>query len=359
MTPIKILANPRTVLFSDIHPFYRWEKQLREQGLKVSIHFDHKKLKPSGNDYLIINHRYFGSQWTDLLNADPTNSPLVRYLQDVKKQVKKLLWWDAHDTSVSGSFQVIPYVDSFIKNQILKNRDYYTAIDNLPNMRVWLDPNIEQKQFYPCPQDQLHKIKLSWNLGYNDRRFFPFKLHYFLSNIIQYNILPLRFTKVDQPRPLDLTFRGKANYDNQFPEQNAVSLQRNKVFELLKSLNLKATYGKVVSRKQYLKELSQSKICISPFGYGEICYRDFESFIAGSMLIKPSVEHLQTFPNFFIPNETYIPVAWDLHDLKDKAEDAVANYNLTKEIARNGQDLYKKVINDPQIFINSLKNLIT
>lgn len=359
MSVIKILASPRTVLFSDLHPFFRWKKELKDQGIDVSFHYDHKKLNLTNRDHLIINNRYFRGDWVKSSgNGLNDYTKVIEYLKQIKQQTKKLFWWDANDTSVSSSFAVIPYVDLFIKNQVLKDKNYYTAVNNPPNLRVWINPEVEQKQFVPCPKDQLYKIKLSWNLGYNDRRYFPFKLHHYLSNITPYSIKPLRFTSVDTPRNLDLTFRGKANYDKQFPHVEAVSTQRNKVFDLLGSLNLNVTFGTVVSRKQYLKELSHSKICISPFGYGEVCYRDFETFIAGSLLIKPSMEHLETFPNFYIPNETYIPVAWDLHDLRDKAEDAILNYAHQKEIARNGQEFYRKVVNDPKIFIDSLIKLI-
>ena len=89
MISIKILASPNSVLFSDIHPFYKWEKQLRDQGLNVSIYFDHKKLRLSENDYLIINNRYFGKKWNQPSDADPASTPLIKYLQEVKKKFKK------------------------------------------------------------------------------------------------------------------------------------------------------------------------------------------------------------------------------------------------------------------------------
>ena len=76
--------------------------------------------------------------------------------------------------------------------------------------------------------------------------------------------------------------------------------------------------GNGVSRKQYLQELSQSKICFSPFGYGEVCWRDFEATLFGSLLIKPDMGHLKTDPDIYVDNETYISVAWDYADLSEK-----------------------------------------
>lgn len=97
---------------------------------------------------------------------------------------------------------------------------------------------------------------------------------------------------------------------------------------------------------------------ISPFGWGEICYRDFETLISGAVLIKPSMEHLQTYPNIYIPNETYIPVDWNLSDLEEKLEDLLNNYTSYKHIAENAQELYKTNINSAQLFVDCVKRMI-
>jgi hypothetical protein len=73
-----------------------------------------------------------------------------------------------------------------------------------------------------------------------------------------------------------------------------------------------------VSQKEYYQELLSSKICVSPFGYGEICWRDFEAVLCRCLLIKPDMAHLQTTPNIFIPYESYVPVKWDYSDLEEK-----------------------------------------
>ena len=49
-------------------------------------------------------------------------------------------------------------------------------------------------------------------------------------------------------------------------------------------------------------------MAFSPFGQGEVCYRDFEIFEFGVVMIKPSMERINTNPNPYIENETYIPV---------------------------------------------------
>lgn len=69
---------------------------------------------------------------------------------------------------------------------------------------------------------------------------------------------------------------------------------------------------------RYVRELKNSKIMFSPFGFGEICPKDFEAIMNGCLLIKPSVEHLNTYPQTHVAYQTYVPVKWDLSDLKEK-----------------------------------------
>lgn len=75
--------------------------------------------------------------------------------------------------------------------------------------------------------------------------------------------------------------------------------------------------GNGVHQAQFLAELRHCKTCLSPFGYGEVCWRDYEAVLSGAVLIKPDMSHVATDPDIFIPWETYAPVAWDLSDFPD------------------------------------------
>ena len=61
-------------------------------------------------------------------------------------------------------------------------------------------------------------------------------------------------------------------------------------------------------------------ISVVPFGYGEITLKDFESFMNGCILAKPSLNHMDTWPDFYIEDKTYIPFSWDLLDIIEKIE---------------------------------------
>ena len=72
-----------------------------------------------------------------------------------------------------------------------------------------------------------------------------------------------------------------------------------------------------VDAERYFADMQHSKVTFSPFGWGELCFRDFEAIRAGSVLVKPDMGHLETWPNIFVPGETYVPVRWDGADLAD------------------------------------------
>ena len=57
-------------------------------------------------------------------------------------------------------------------------------------------------------------------------------------------------------------------------------------------------------------KIKKFNFSISPFG-GEICYREFESFLYRCVLIKPNMEHLRTWPDYYIENKTYLPMKQD------------------------------------------------
>ena len=84
----------------------------------------------------------------------------------------------------------------------------------------------------------------------------------------------------------------------------------------LREFNVARDFG--VGQREFLRELGASKICYSPFGYGEVAWRDYEAIAYGSLLLKPDMSHLETDPDVFIAGETYVPVKWDFSDVEEK-----------------------------------------
>jgi hypothetical protein len=66
-----------------------------------------------------------------------------------------------------------------------------------------------------------------------------------------------------------------------------------------------------------MREMRGARLCFSPFGYGEVCWRDYEAILCGALLVKQDMSHVETAPDVFLPNETFAPVAWDFSDLSE------------------------------------------
>lgn len=95
---------------------------------------------------------------------------------------------------------------------------------------------------------------------------------------------------------------------------------RGRALEAISSLRLESSVcsSSLTSAKKYWRELESAKVCVSPFGYGEVCWRDFEAIVSGAALVKPDMSHMTTAPDIFVPFETYVPVKWDWSDLSEK-----------------------------------------
>ena len=120
--------------------------------------------------------------------------------------------------------------------------------------------------------------------------------------------------------------------------RETVKLQRLKIESLLKNI----TNTNRLNRRQYFKELNVSKLSISPFGWGEICIRDFETFICHSCLIKPDMSLVETWPNYYIKNKSYVSFNWNMEDFNDCINNILNQNKKIKEISDYGREIYTK-----------------
>ncbi|MCF2906662.1 glycosyltransferase [Octadecabacter sp. CECT 8868] len=111
-----------------------------------------------------------------------------------------------------------------------------------------------------------------------------------------------------------------------------------------------------VSPQQYLAEMAQSRLCFSPFGYGELCWRDIEAFMTGAVLIKPDMGHLKTLPDLYEADVTYHPVEWDFSDLADVVTKALADEDGRERMAQAAYDRVKHYVDTAQ-FVQDMSEL--
>ncbi len=64
--------------------------------------------------------------------------------------------------------------------------------------------------------------------------------------------------------------------------------------------------------------------------------------MGGARLLKPDMSHIETWPDLFVDGETMIAHRWDLSDREEVIGEAIANYDAMLEIAREGQERYRR-----------------
>jgi len=139
-------------------------------------------------------------------------------------------------------------------------------------------------------------------------------------------------------RPIDLHARVEAKGVHWYEKmRQEASTQAAKL-----SGRFRVSYSGRVSRRHYFEELANSKLCFSPFGYGEVCWRDFEAMSTGSLLLKPDMSHLRLVSDFFRPYETYVPLSWDFSDLEEKVAHYVRHDSERESIARNAFEFLRE-----------------
>ena len=118
-------------------------------------------------------------------------------------------------------------------------------------------------------------------------------------------------------------------------EQSWYGEMRRQAEHLITGLtDLTVAQGPGISRDLFLEEMRRAKICFSPFGYGELCWRDIEAIAFGAVLLKPDMSHLRTEPDLYRDDETYVACRWDFADVEEKIRDLLSDAPRRTRIAQ-------------------------
>ncbi len=334
MTTINILSpgftSPNSAAF--LFPLIVFRRALKAHNINIKI-INTLNEGTTQCDYLLIDSKYFKHHWAQGLDKT------IETITNLNNKTK-VIWCDQADSTGTFLGQVVPHVHKYLKAQLLKEKkaymqphyasrvytDYYHKKHEISDDEPYIRQPIQD-------QDQLKKLDLSWNSGlmhygligpYLQRIYakFPFKNMLHFSGALK---------RANTPRQNNITCRMGIPYS-----RATARFQRE---EMRKILSKHLPTDKL-SRRAYFKELTQSKICVSPFGLGEITLKDFECFLTGAVLLKPDMSHMDTWPNLFIDNETCLFHDWDLSTVQEKIEWALDNRNHSIEIAQNGQNTY-------------------
>ena len=274
----------------------------------------------------------------------------LEFLRAVRQKYERIAFFNGNAGGGIPRLEVLPYVDLFFNKAVFRDRSLYSRrfygdelfSDYYHQKYGVVDDQPTLRQVIGDPQD-LQKIRLSWNIGVAD---FPNQVLRQRAAVACARLVGLRTAKPffhrdfwraapgpQAPRPYPVHARLG------FPARKSIHFQRKLILEKIGEHPGFLT-GRV-PQAQYNREVRGSRIVLSPFGWGEICHRDYEAVYNRALLLKPDMSHIETWPDVFIPSETYAPFDWDASDLVQKAERYLEDEGERRRVTGNAFDAYR------------------
>ena len=354
MKTVNILIDNSKIVTYLISPIRYNKSILNEMGCKINFFYKPSKSCFSCDILLLVSKTVLSLvQEKKVIITEP--SPTIELIKKAKQYANKVVWLDSSDSTTVTHFELLPYIDLYLKKQLLVDKSLYgknfvggRIFTDFYNSRFNIRDDVLFKQFFPPDPKLLFKVDLSWNIGLGDM----FKA-FTKTNTIQRLFLKanstnykINFTSPRINKENDIFIRTTSNLERKlvaFHRQELVA----RLQKIIDSNQLSgSTKGKWLTTKEFRKALTITKILPSPFGWGEIGVRDFEAFIFGAALLKPDMQHLETWPYYFINDKTYCSFNWDFSDLENKIKELLDSEEKRLQIAFEGQDVYRKSISD-------------
>lgn len=262
------------------------------------------------------------SQWD--VKADQVGSLIDRIREGMP--TAKIVFLDWYAPVHLPQTEVLPLVDLYVKKHVLKDREPYSSgmyDTNLVEYEAQWQPEFKDTKFLVADPGQVEqKLFVGWNFGTDRLR--------------RKQLRQRMYDNTDRPIDLHCRICAPNSRDMWYTHM------RGRAYDAAQALaNGPLGTGRILvetkrlALSRYLDEITHSKLCFSPFGYGEVCWRDFESILAGAVLVKPEMSHLLTHPNIYVPHETYVPVRWDFADLESQCERYLKDACARKRIITN------------------------
>jgi hypothetical protein len=303
-------------------------------------------------DLLILVRRYH--------DGKRSTEEIKKELIALKKNFTKVIYFDDSAATSVILFNIFEFVDEYWKRSIFKNLDLYK--EKLYGGHLFSDYyhdkysiNDGNDSFFNQTSNgvDLTKLKIAWNIGigafpiarnntlnreYGKVRRLVTGLSAMPSIIPVRGAIKLYMNSMRSELGKDINIKQKKNnLSGRFESdiyRNSIGHQRVLMQEKIKNKNIFLT-GKV-DRWRFTQESFSVRGMLSPFGWGEVCYRDFEAAIGGAVLIKPDMSHVETWPNIFT-NKSYISLSWDLNELDsfDIDDLSIDTVNVARKIYLN------------------------
>lgn len=324
------------------YPLVFARKELRDLGVEVSFFDDLSDAFFDCDAAFVASHQVAhneGLPWAD-------GPAFGIYAEKLRSRTPgRLIWFDLRDSAGTPQFAVLPHVDLYCKQSLYRDRSLYRC--SLYGNRLFTDyfhreygVCDDSDEEYPFLDEAFeHKVCVSWDLGVRYNRLGTglvdrsIRLVREVGPALLGDGVRVGVTSPDVPRHIDIAALMSVD---RYPRSTIAQQRRIALQKLSPHASNKVLVGKVPAG-EYVKVLRASKLILSCFGAGEICYREHEAWEAGACVMMPDMSPLETWPLKYRSCETYWPLQWNLTDLEASLEHLLSSDELRLDIAREGQ----------------------
>lgn len=297
---VLVYYNPIRISWSQIYPFVFYGAELARQ-YDVEFRFEPidtllngYNRKPRNADIVLVQPWFttpvevLGQVLDRLANSNPD------------AQISFLDSYAHNDLRLARTID--PYITYYLKKSLFKDRSqYFKTFEGDTNLVDYYGKLYGMKHDpvnWEVPETILPKLRLSPN---------------FLTAPHFIDMLSRPAQPERQNRHLDVSVR----LGGQDAHGSYAAMRRHADRLMSQIGHITRSPSGTVSFKKYMSEMKTARLCFSPFGYGELCWRDIEAMLCGTVMIKPDMSHLETLPNLYEPGVTYLPERWDFGDLEE------------------------------------------
>ncbi len=323
-----IYYEPNSISFTQVYPFLYYRDTLKDRfGLEVRCYPVTTLLAGGAVRYddadIVLLQAWF------TVSEDTLRDVFDRLVQANPQASISFMDTFAH-SDIRMARYLEPNVDFYLKKSVFRDeKDFLRPFRGGTNLTEYYGDlyGIDTDPIdWNVPASILQKLRLSPNF-FTDPRF----LHDFATKDVPSHA----------DRPIDIQTRFGIRGTDWYQAMRQQSLDRVRAIP-----GLKLSAPDTISWAKYMQEMRHSKLCLSPFGYGELCWRDVEAVATGSVLIKPDMSHLETRPDIYEAGVTYLPIKWDFSDLEEVVQMALSDDGLRRDVTQNAYQRVAEYVRD-------------
>ena len=124
MNIVNFIYNEEQISIYALYPILVNKSRFKDLGFNFNFY---KKISPKiyDCDYLIIFSKAIQKLLKKKKSIFSKDDEIIKFLIDAKSRVKKVIWFDTSDSTSVTHFEVMPFIDLYLKKQIFLDKKNY------------------------------------------------------------------------------------------------------------------------------------------------------------------------------------------------------------------------------------------